>query len=253
MTTCSRSHAEKAVVESRHVMGRAGGSEGRSAIQALLKIVQAGCKPGRAQQSEAGEAADDQADAQVGAAGPGGAKKRGSGHSKPLSRPLIAICNDLYAPALRPLRNVAQILQFKAPQVLTSLPAQTDNIVQPIICTCVPLYTSPALSTHSATCFCAVEQQRTCFRHLVLVLFEEHGTCCALCRSKLEAVSTKLHMRKLLACAGGSADGAPAVHLHTRRPGCRQKGELHDCACCCATSQHLISCSCMQPLACLRR
>ena len=33
----------------------------------------------------------------------------------PLRRPLIAVCNDLYAPALRPLKAVAKVLQFRPP------------------------------------------------------------------------------------------------------------------------------------------
>lgn len=36
-----------------------------------------------------------------------------------LNRPIIAICNDLYAPVLRPLRNVAAILSFAKPRVRT--------------------------------------------------------------------------------------------------------------------------------------
>lgn len=32
-----------------------------------------------------------------------------------LRRPIICICNDLYAPALRPLRAAAKVLHFRAP------------------------------------------------------------------------------------------------------------------------------------------
>lgn len=35
--------------------------------------------------------------------------------AKPLRRPIICICNDLYAPALRPLRQYARIIRFKKP------------------------------------------------------------------------------------------------------------------------------------------
>lgn len=52
----------------------------------------------------------------------GKAKKR----ARALNRPLIAICNDLYAPALRPLRPVAKILQFAQPQVSMPRPAHRD-------------------------------------------------------------------------------------------------------------------------------
>ena len=34
---------------------------------------------------------------------------------RPLLRPIICICNDLYAPALRPLRDVARVFRFRRP------------------------------------------------------------------------------------------------------------------------------------------
>lgn len=75
-----------------------GGAEGKGAINALLKLVQGASEP----------------------SAPGTfAKKKGKG-SQPLNRPLIAICNDLYAPALRPLRNVARLIAFKQTQVICS-------------------------------------------------------------------------------------------------------------------------------------
>jgi hypothetical protein len=40
-------------------------------------------------------------------------KKRGS--QAPLTCPVVCICNDLYAPALRPLREVSRVLTVKAP------------------------------------------------------------------------------------------------------------------------------------------
>ena len=44
----------------------------------------------------------------------GGGGKRGGGRGlPPLKRPIICICNDLYAPALRPLREVARVFHFK--------------------------------------------------------------------------------------------------------------------------------------------
>lgn len=50
---------------------------------------------------------------------PGGivsAGKRGR-KNKSLMRPVICICNDLYAPVIRPLRAVALSFTFKAPTV----------------------------------------------------------------------------------------------------------------------------------------
>lgn len=46
-------------------------------------------------------------------------KKKTKRTGQPLSRPIIAVCNDMYAPALRPLRGVAKIVQFKKPSVST--------------------------------------------------------------------------------------------------------------------------------------
>ena len=39
----------------------------------------------------------------------------GNTPAKPLRRPIICICNDLYATALRPLRPAARIVRFRKP------------------------------------------------------------------------------------------------------------------------------------------
>ncbi|WVQ77322.1 hypothetical protein IAR50_007006 [Cryptococcus sp. DSM 104548] len=44
------------------------------------------------------------------------ARKKTNTPAKPLRRPIILICNDLYAPALRPIRPHARIIRFKKPQ-----------------------------------------------------------------------------------------------------------------------------------------
>ncbi|KAF9962640.1 hypothetical protein BGZ72_000060 [Mortierella alpina] len=49
----------------------------------------------------------------------GGGSKKKKFTKKPLMRPIICICNDQYAPVLRPLRVIAQIYQFKKPSVRT--------------------------------------------------------------------------------------------------------------------------------------
>ncbi len=97
-----------------------GGSEGRGAIQALLKLVQAG---GGRKEACAGGAADEagDADGENAAGGTHGKKRRKGG--QPLCRPLIAICNDLYAPALRPLRAIAKIVHYKKPTARSLTPA----------------------------------------------------------------------------------------------------------------------------------
>ncbi|KAF9576690.1 hypothetical protein EC968_005463 [Mortierella alpina] len=49
----------------------------------------------------------------------GGGSKKKKFTKKPLMRPIICICNDQYAPVLRPLRVISQIYQFKKPSVRT--------------------------------------------------------------------------------------------------------------------------------------
>ncbi len=114
----------------------AGGAEGRSGIAALLKIIKAA--PGKAgggkqatkgaQQEGDGSESDGEEDEGDGGGGRGagarGAVRRLAGgrqggarqQLRPLLRPIICICNDLYAPALRPLRDVAKVFHFKKPQ-----------------------------------------------------------------------------------------------------------------------------------------
>ncbi|CAO1622886.1 unnamed protein product [Jaminaea pallidilutea] len=67
-----------------------GGEEGRGFIKALVDLVENG-------------------------AGVKGKKGRKGKRSKPLLRPIICICNDLYAPALRPLRPHCRLIRFQKP------------------------------------------------------------------------------------------------------------------------------------------
>ncbi|KAG2224906.1 hypothetical protein INT45_010855 [Circinella minor] len=47
-------------------------------------------------------------------------KKKGKGkEASPLLRPIICVCNDLYAPVLRPLRSIAHLIQFRKIPMLT--------------------------------------------------------------------------------------------------------------------------------------
>jgi len=55
------------------------------------------------------------------------ALKHGKNGASRLSRPIIAICNDLYAPALKPLRDVAKIIRMKPPQT-TQLTARVRDV-----------------------------------------------------------------------------------------------------------------------------
>lgn len=100
----------------------AGGTEGRGAIEALLKLVQAGSGKGGGGGGSAVEEAEEPG-AEHAAEGKQG-KKRKKG-SQPLCRPLIAVCNDLYAPALRPLRAVAKIVHYRMPTACSLIRSST--------------------------------------------------------------------------------------------------------------------------------
>ncbi|EPQ30324.1 uncharacterized protein PFL1_01850 [Pseudozyma flocculosa PF-1] len=83
--------------------GASGSGESAGFVRALVKLIE----NGRGSSSAKGGAA-------------GGSSRRGhkngkQGH-KPLLRPIICVCNDVYAPALRPLRPLAKLVRFnKAP------------------------------------------------------------------------------------------------------------------------------------------
>lgn len=95
--------------------GASGGGEGRSAIQALIKL---------AQTKVAGKREKDTKEVDI----TSGAGAEARGHratsqnkaaqqkAKPLTRPVICICNDLYAPVLRPLRDIAKVFVVKPPR-----------------------------------------------------------------------------------------------------------------------------------------
>ncbi|KAJ1026741.1 hypothetical protein NDA16_002038 [Ustilago loliicola] len=80
--------------------GGGGGSSGESHgfVRALVRLVEMGKGAGP---KAAGLAAR-------------GKKQQRKGY-KPLLRPIICICNDLYAPSLRPLRPMAKLIRFNKP------------------------------------------------------------------------------------------------------------------------------------------
>lgn len=86
--------------------GAAGGSEGRSAISALVKLANAKPHGGKKHSDDDGGGGTHEV-----------AKKRQGRNNveKPLTRPIICICNDLYAPVLRPLRDVAKVFMVRPP------------------------------------------------------------------------------------------------------------------------------------------
>lgn len=124
----------------------AGGSEGKSGIAALLRIVTA--TPSKAgKQGGGGKAAaaagtesdsEDEGEAERGAAAaPRASGKQRKQRVRPLLRPIICICNDLYAPALRPLRDVARVFHFKKPQVRP--PCMPERLLHAVLCLRPPL------------------------------------------------------------------------------------------------------------------
>lgn len=85
--------------------GAAGGSEATSAVSALVRLANAGA-PRKSQNQSENDAQEDELSQSK------AKKKKGM---KPLLRPIICICNDLYAPALRPLRECARVFMVKPP------------------------------------------------------------------------------------------------------------------------------------------
>ena len=71
------------------IMDEIDGIEGRSGVDALLAIVNCPLKNKR--------------------------KKKNTNGAIPLTRPLICICNDQYAPSLKELRKIAQVFVFTPP------------------------------------------------------------------------------------------------------------------------------------------
>eukprot|EP00892_Ulva_mutabilis_P008222 jgi/Ulvmu1/5772/UM025_0026.1 len=79
-------------------LGGAAGRAGGGAVAAIAEIIRTGRVAVKDNQT-----------------GDGGGGK-GKGGSVPLLRPVICICNDLYTPALRPLREVAEVLEVGPPE-----------------------------------------------------------------------------------------------------------------------------------------
>jgi chromosome transmission fidelity protein 18 len=151
--------------------GAMGGSEGTSAIHELLKLANM-----TARQSKG---ITDDAD------GEGGAK--GGKGSKGLQRPVICICNDVYAPALRPLRAVAECIEFRAAsnsQLLTRLKH---------VCRVEKLHAEPSML--DALAQLAHQDVRTCLNTLQFV----RGRSSTLSEAVLASVGAKSMAKSPLA------------------------------------------------------
>ncbi|EXC20805.1 Chromosome transmission fidelity protein 18-like protein [Morus notabilis] len=79
--------------------------DGKGAVEVILKMVSDDKKSDTGKENAAKEENPQKISAKKGR------------KSKPLSRPVICICNDLYAPVLRPLRQVARVHVFAQPTV----------------------------------------------------------------------------------------------------------------------------------------
>ncbi|PLW13954.1 hypothetical protein PCANC_13984 [Puccinia coronata f. sp. avenae] len=79
--------------------GGGGGAEGNESgfVKALVKLVTEGSSNTTTKVNSKGKSLD----------------------QRPLLRPIICICNDLYAPVLRPLRPISRIIRFNSPTPLT--------------------------------------------------------------------------------------------------------------------------------------
>ena len=93
-TTGGRPRPNCVIVD--EIDGVAGGADGRGAIAALLKIALAG-------------------DGGGGGSTDGATRRRNRRGPRPLRRPVICVCNDPYAPALRPLRGHALLVNVPPP------------------------------------------------------------------------------------------------------------------------------------------
>ena len=85
--------------------------EGKGAITELIKLASAKGKKASKKDNDADAEGEGDDDEPAGGDQAKASKKKGSSTPK-LSRPIICICNDLWAPSLKELRDVAHVFQF---------------------------------------------------------------------------------------------------------------------------------------------
>lgn len=97
--------------------GVAAGQEAKGAISALIKLATAmpQAKTQSAEEQNATKDGDEARTSSLPTSLQKAPKKSKKSAVKPLLRPIICICNDLYAPVLRPLREVAKVFTVKPP------------------------------------------------------------------------------------------------------------------------------------------
>jgi chromosome transmission fidelity protein 18 len=136
--------------------GAMGGPEGAGAINELIRLANATTanhKPSEAHQDDPSAAAPKR--------GGGARQKSGRKPSEGLMRPVICICNDLYAPALRPLRQVAEMVEFR--------PASNMQLVARLRAVCQSERIHTDLHTLNALCHQSDQDVRTCLNTLQFV------------------------------------------------------------------------------------
>eukprot|EP00803_Ostreobium_quekettii_P008594 evm.model.scf_1894.1 EVM.evm.TU.scf_1894.1 scf_1894:2228-7027(+) len=134
------------------VDGVSGAREGQGAIGILVKSAR-GPKGGQEGLQPDGGRNGEKED------GIEGVKKRKK-KAKPLSRPLICICNDLYTPELRPLRDpaIAKVVKFEEPRV--------DRLVERLRQICREQGVDVDRAALRALCAKASSDMRTCLNTL---------------------------------------------------------------------------------------
>ena len=95
------------------------GNDGKGAISELIKLALAAGKAAGKRKLADEVDGEDFGEQEEQASSPQRSKKTKGGGSTKLNRPIICICNDLWAPALKPLRDVACIYQFISPSPRT--------------------------------------------------------------------------------------------------------------------------------------
>jgi len=104
--------------------GAVAASDGRGAIDAVVALAKADSQASRVHAGPEGDHAEDD-----GPTGGHAGRRGGKASSTALIRPVLCICNDVNAAALRPLRDVARVFRF-VPPTPARLAARLRDIAQ---------------------------------------------------------------------------------------------------------------------------
>ncbi|WFD47410.1 Chromosome transmission fidelity protein 18 [Malassezia furfur] len=175
--------------------GATGGSGGDALgtagfVRALVRLVERGKGDGKRRASDA----------------PGVRRKKGA---PPVLRPIVCVCNDLYAPALRPLRPWSKILRFHRPPT----PAIARRLSQ--ICTAEQL----RADTRSLSLLCELTHGdlRACLHALEMLHTRDAPvTDDAITQSTIGIKDSVVSQQRLFAQLFCQVDATPAA-FHARR------------------------------------